>query len=156
MRKDYEEIKIRYIFAHPKRAEVAELVDAHVSGACAGNGVRVRLPPSALLSFQSSLRYAKGFFLCFYVPRGTKHVNPWFVTPLPEWHLVKPVWLFSCEGWAAKSGGVQPGAYCFVMHSGFCVTPCRWSLVSLFLRPACKNQGQSLPPKVFFYFYNTV
>jgi hypothetical protein len=29
-------------------AEVVELVDAHVSGACGSNPVRVRVPPSAL------------------------------------------------------------------------------------------------------------
>ena len=39
-------LSLLFIFA-PPNAEVVKLVDTHVSGACAREGVRVRVPPSA-------------------------------------------------------------------------------------------------------------
>jgi hypothetical protein len=45
------------------QAEVAELVDAHVSGACGSNPVRVRLSPSAQKPFQIKW---KGFFVLIF------------------------------------------------------------------------------------------
>lgn len=57
-------------------AEVVELVDTHVSGACGSNTVRVRLPPSALFflpfhfsqtsagyNYLTMIRYLKGLFI---------------------------------------------------------------------------------------------
>jgi len=55
-------------------AEVVELVDAHVSGACGSNPVWVRVPPSAL-RFKISLyeqMFVKAFFTGVFMGSTTK------------------------------------------------------------------------------------